>query len=91
MGLWNTFVNVLVVGFALFFAVIGGSFVLMPLLGTGDSIEGSPTGKGVLGFIFLLAAAPMLYYVFSKNARGLPPPHRKRPAPRSQRPPPSAP
>lgn len=78
MGAWRYVVNALVVAFALFFCVIGLAFLLMPVTGRAPGIEGGPTAdKAFLGLFFLLAAAPMFYYVFSKNARGLPPPAKK--------------
>lgn len=70
MGLWQWIVNALVFVTALIFAFIGARFVLMPLVGFGGTIEGGPGwDKAVVGLLFLLAAAPMFYYVFSKNAR----------------------
>ena len=78
MGTWDRVVNTLVVAFALFFVWIGLSFLFLPLTGTDKPIEGGATwDKAVIGVVFLLAAAPMFYYVFSKNAKGLPPPEKK--------------
>ncbi len=80
MGFWNSSINVLVVLFAVFFTILGLIFLLMPFTGTGKDIEGGSTpDKAVLGVVYLLAASPMFYYVFSKNARGLPPPAKKNP------------
>lgn len=78
MGAWNNMVNVLVVLVAAFFTYIGLAFLIMPITSSAPGIEGGPSwDKGSLGAIFLLAAAPMFYYVFSKNARGLPPVRKK--------------
>lgn len=78
MGRWDRVVNGLVLGFATFFVIIGVSFLVLPLTGTSigseELIEGGATwDKAIVGVVFLLAASPMYYYVFSKNAKSLPP------------------
>lgn len=82
----DAIVNVLVVLFALFFCFIGVAFLVMTFR-PDDRLDAGPAWqKGALGLVFLLAAAPMMYYVFSKNARGLPPVQKKARKP-AERPP----
>ena len=88
MPRWDAIVNTLVVLFALFFCIIGLAFLVMGFRPDARLDEGPAWQKAALGLVFFLAAAPMLYYVFSKNARGLPPPQKKKRAPP---PPPSEP
>jgi hypothetical protein len=87
MGRWSRVVNALVVAFALFFAFIGFGLLYFgvsgqAISGTDVEIEGGPGwDKIALGLIFLLAAAPMFYYVFSPTAKGLPEPPKRGPKP----------
>lgn len=72
MRLVHGVVNLLVVLFALFFALVGLAFLAIPVVDTDRGLEaGNTAGKVVLGIVFLLAASPMFYYVFAKNVRGL--------------------
>lgn len=88
MGFWDRLVNGLAVVSAAFFVYIGIAFLIMPLAGTGKAIEGGASpDKAFVGIAFLLAAAPLLYYVFAPSARGLPPPERKAPPPKAPEPP----
>lgn len=92
MGIWGTVVNVLVFAFATFFVVMGLALFYQAAT-LEDPPQGPqgpnqtpplPSPKDarasdlvILGIVFLLAAAPMYYYLFSENARGLPPPQKK--------------
>lgn len=83
MTFWSRVVDALVVFFALFFIFLGLGFIYFGVTGAGlpwsdapiEGGQGSP--KVVLGFVFLLAAAPMLYFVFHPSAKGMPPAKRK--------------
>jgi len=78
----HAIVNTLVVAFALFFTFMGLWFILIPITHDARHIEGGPTwDKAFLGLIFLLAAAPMYYYVFAKSAKAMPPPRPRAPKP----------
>lgn len=73
MGLWRLFVDVLVVGFALFFTLVGIRFLGMAVTGIPELVEpGVLFEKVALGLIFLLAAAPMFYYVIARRTHALP-------------------
>ena len=82
MRFWHTLVRVLVFACASFFAVMGVLILFLPITGRGKPIEpGQDLEKAMLGVVFLLAALPMYYYVFSKNIARLNPPRAKKKGP----------
>lgn len=80
MRFWHGLVRFLVFAAASFFAVVGMLLLVAPLTGQGALMEPAPAyERMILAAMFLLAAAPMYYFVFSKTLAEFNPPRKKAP------------